>query len=244
MDETEVDLPGLTVAAGTQAGHRYDANYDVLHLSPDRLLVVVADGMGSGPGPATAGRVGVSRFVAGVRGAPVSAAGLRAAVADAQVRVRAEGAALGQLTGCTLTALVAAAEPGSAWIVQLGDSRAYRLRDGLLELLTVDHTTAWLGAVYGWFAPDSPAARSARYQLSRYLGHPDEPEPDLLNVSLRSGDVLCVCTDGLAEEVSYQRLAAVLGGAAQPRDAVRDLLADALAAGGRDNATVAVVRVD
>jgi serine/threonine protein phosphatase PrpC len=159
------------------------------------------------------------------------------------MRVRAAGVRLGGLTGCTLTALVPD-RGGDAWIAQIGDSRAYRYRDGLLELLTVDHTAAWLGTLYGWYPADSPQAEAARYRLHRYVGHPDSPEPDVLNVALRPGDLLCLCTDGLAEQVSYQRLGQVLGSGTGPDEMVSALLADSLTAGGRDNATVAVMRVD
>jgi serine/threonine protein phosphatase PrpC len=162
-------------------------------------------------------------------------------VAEAQSAVRAAGARLAGLTGCTLTAFVAG-DAGDAWIAQIGDSRAYRLRDGLLELLTVDHTAAWLGALYGWYPADSPEAAAARYRLTRYVGHPAEPEPDVLNVSLRPGDVYCLCTDGLAEQVPYERLRDRLG-LPDPRAAVTQLLMETLAAGGHDNATVAVIRV-
>ncbi|WP_422770318.1 PP2C family protein-serine/threonine phosphatase [Plantactinospora sp. WMMC1484] len=198
---------------------------------------------------------------------------LRAAMAEAQLAVRTAAADLPELTGCTFTGLVATtpfAETGSrhgapiarsapgsddrvrsgepsgplpAWIVQIGDSRAYRLRDGLLELLTVDHTAAWLGAVYGWYPADSPEAAAARYQLTRYVGHPSMPEPDLLHVTLRPGDVYCLCTDGVAEQLDYQRLASRLGTGAGLAEMVRGILADTLVAGGRDNATIAVLRV-
>jgi serine/threonine protein phosphatase PrpC len=232
------------MAAGSEIGNRYAANFDVVHLDRELPLAVVADGMGGSRGSAVAGRAAVDVFVAEVvgRGAPPGPSSLRAAVAVAQARVGAAGAQLGELTGCTLTAFVGAGEEGpAAWIVQVGDSRAYRLRGGLLELLTVDHTAAWLGAVYGWYLADSAAAAQARYQLTRYIGHPDAPEPDVLSVSLRPGDVYCLCTDGLAEEVSYQRMGELL--AAGPADAVAALLAEALAAGGKDNATVVVIRV-
>lgn len=160
-----------------------------------------------------------------------------------------------QAASAPRTAPIARAAPGStnapplpaelsAWIVQIGDSRAYRLRDGLLELLTVDHTAAWLGAVYGWYPADSAAAATARYQLTRYVGHPAMPEPDLLNVTLRPGDVYCLCTDGVAEQLDYQRLASRLGATVSPAEVVRGVLADTLVAGGRDNATIAVLRVE
>jgi serine/threonine protein phosphatase PrpC len=237
----------LSVAGGSEVGRRYPANFDVLHVDRVRPLVAVADGMGAGEGSAVAGRTTVDTFVAAVHaaGPDVRPDALRRAVAEAQRLARQAAQRLGALTGCTLTALVAAGEPGdlAAWLVQIGDSRAYRLRGGVLELLTVDHTVAWLGAVYGWYPAASTEAAAARYHLLRYVGHPDVPEPDVLNVSLRPGDVYCLCTDGLADQVRYQRLAEVLGGPGEPRALVDRLLGDARA-GAQDNTTVAVVRVE
>jgi serine/threonine protein phosphatase PrpC len=234
----------LTIAAGTDVGRKYPANFDVMHVDAERPIAVVADGMGAGRGSAVAGRTAVDGFVAGASaaGARPEAAVLRAAVAAVQRRVRIAGAGLGELTGCTLTGLVGC-EPDSAWIVHIGDSRAYRLRDGLLEQLTSDHTMAWLGAVNGWYPFDSAQAARDRYHLTRYVGHPQEPEPDLLQVALRQGDVLCLCTDGIAEQVPYQRLAQILGGGRPPEGMAKRLTDDAAAAGGSDNATAVVLKV-
>src|SRR5689334_17853535 len=148
--------------------------------------------MGEGPGSAAAGRTAVDVFVRDVPVGCVPAA-LRVAVDQAQQEVRRAARTLDELTGCTLTAFVA--DPNAAaWIVQIGDSRAYRLRDGLLELLTTDHTVAWVGLLHGWFAHDSSDAQMARYRLTRYVGHPQGPEPDVLNVTLRPGDVYLLCS--------------------------------------------------
>jgi serine/threonine protein phosphatase PrpC len=232
----------LTAAAGSVTGNRYRDNYDVLHLDPGRVLAVIADGMGDGPGSAAAGRTAVDVFV---RDVPVacSPAALRVCVDQAQQEVRRAGRTLDELTGCTLTAMVADTN-AAAWIVQIGDSRAYRLRDGLLELLTADHTIAWLGLLHGWFTADSPECRTARYRLTRYVGHPDSPEPDVLNVTLRPGDVYLLCTDGVADQVSYERLSQVLGTNADPAAAAHVLLDATLEAGGADNATAVVIRVE
>lgn len=228
----------VVMAGGTDVGRRYPANFDVMYHDRARTLAVVADGMGAGRGSAVAGRTAVDGFVAAAR---PDAGVLRQAVADIQRQVRRAGEELGELTGCTLTALVGHG-PHAAWIVHMGDSRAYRLREGLLEQLTVDHTMAWLGAVNGWYPFDSPQAQRDRYHLTRYIGHPDEPEADLLYVSLRPGDVLCLCTDGIAEQVPYQRLARILG-TGGPDDMIGQLVADAVAAGGHDNATAVVLKV-
>jgi PPM family protein phosphatase len=233
-------MPGFLAAAGSEVGRRYRANFDVVHLGMDPLLAVVADGMGDGPGSALAGRTTVDTVVGCLTGVQITPSAIRDAVAQAQVRVCAIDQQTGALAGCTLTAMAAA--PDGFWIAQVGDSRAYRLRGGLLELLTVDHTVAWLGAVNGWYPFDSPQAARARYQLTRYIGHPDMPEPDVLNVNPRPGDVFLLCSDGVGEQVSYHRLQTILA-AGDSHQAVAEILEAADAAGGRDNASAIVVRV-
>ena len=232
----------LTAAAGSVVGNRYGDNYDVVHLDPARALAVVADGMGAGPGSAAAGRTAVDVFVRDVPkgGAP---AALRVAVDQGQQEVHRAARTLDELTGCTMTAFLADTH-AAAWIVQIGDSRAYRLRDGRLELLTTDHTIAWLGLLHGWFTPESAEARTARYRLTRYMGHPDSPEPDVLNVSLRPGDVYLLCTDGISDQLSYERLIQLLGTNPDPAAAVHFLLEDTLEQGGADNASAVVIRVE
>ncbi|MFC8620355.1 PP2C family protein-serine/threonine phosphatase [Micromonospora purpureochromogenes] len=234
----------LEVAGGSVVGHRYPANFDVLHVDATLPFVAVVDGMGSGEGARVAGTTTMTTLVEAVRNdwPAVGARELRAAVADARSLVRAAGARLTELTGCTLTALLVEPDGEQAWVVQLGDSRAYRLRDGVLELMTVDHTAAWLGLLHGWYRAGSAEASRARYQLLRYVGHPDNPDADLLAVPLRVGDTWLLCTDGVSDQVDYHRLREALAGG-DPKRAVRSLLTSSLAEGGEDNATAVVLRV-
>jgi PPM family protein phosphatase len=234
----------LTAAAGSVIGTRYRDNFDVLHLDAERPLAVVADGMGDGPGSTAAGRTAVDVFVRHAEAAEGPHA-LRTAVAAVQRAVLAAGRQHAGLTGCTLTAFVGGpgADASAAWLVQLGDSRVYRLRDGLLELLTVDHTIAWLGVLHGQFTQDSPEAHVARYQLTRYAGHPGAPEPDLLNVALRPGDLFLLCTDGVSEQVAYERITATLTTETDPAVMVATLLGDTLET-ANDNATAALIQVN
>jgi PPM family protein phosphatase len=227
-------------AAGSATGNRYAANFDVAHLSTDPLLAVVADGMGDSRGSALAGRATVDTVAAGLAG-EITPRLIRTVVARAQERVAEIGRQDVGLAGCTLTALTG--DEHGLWLVQVGDSRVYRLRGRLLELLTVDHTMAWLGAVHGWYPFDSPEARTARYQLTRYVGHPDRPEPDVLNILPATGDVYLLCTDGIAEQVEYELMATTLA-TRPPEPAVRELLAAADRAGGRDNATAIVISIE
>lgn len=233
----------IDAAVGSAVGNRYTANFDVAHLTERPLLAIVADGMGAGRGSAAAGRTAVDTLVGHLtHGTEPSPDMLRRAIEDAHTKCQGIGRELRELTGCTLSALIAAQHHW--WLVQIGDSRVYRLRAGLLELLTVDHTMAWLGAVHGWYPFDSEQAASARYQLTRYVGHGNSPEPDVLSLEVRPGDRYLLCTDGVSEQVDYQDLRTFLSWNQPPQSAVSAILAACEAAGGHDNASAIVVRID
>jgi len=225
------------IASGTQLGNRYAENYDVLYAEEN--LLVVVDGMGSGEGSRFAGRTTMG-VMENLRSGPLDADRLRAAVAQAHREVTGGWQHPG-LAGCTMAAL--RVDGDRAWIASIGDSRVYRWRRGLLEQLTIDHTEAWLGAVNGWWPADSSRAKAARYHLLRYVGHPDAPEPDVSHVTLQPGDVYMLCTDGIADDVSYHRIAEVLGSRSAPQAMVSSLLSAAMDAGGNDNATVVVLQI-
>jgi serine/threonine protein phosphatase PrpC len=235
---------GLTGAVGSEVGRRYRANFDVAHLDLDPLLAAVADGMGDSDGSALAGRTTVDTFVDAITSArgKIGPDTIRDAVAAAQDRVGEIGRRDVGLAGCTLTSLLAA-DDDTFWIAQIGDSRVYRFRDDLLELLTVDHTMAWLGVAHGLYALDSPQAKAARYNLTRYVGHAARPEPDVLSVVPAPGDIYLLCSDGVAEQVSYQRIREILHLHIDPAAMVERLLAAADVGGGQDNATAIVLRV-
>jgi PPM family protein phosphatase len=234
---------GLTGAFASEVGRRYRANFDVAHLDLDPLLAVVADGMGDTDGSALAGRTTVDAFVEGIRAArgKIGPDTIRNAVAAAQDQVAEIGRHAVGLAGCTLTSLLAG-EDEALWVVQLGDSRVYRFRDDLLELLTVDHTMAWLGVAHGLYPLDSPQAEAARYHLTRYVGHAARPEPDVLSIVSAPGDVYLLCSDGVADQVPYPRIREILRLHIEPSAMAERVLAAADVAGGQDNATAIVLR--
>jgi protein phosphatase len=126
-----------------------------------------------------------------------------------------------------------------AFVVHVGDSRAYHLRDGQLKRLTRDQTM-------GAFMIDEYKMTEQQVEqggfnnvLSSAVGAQDMT-PAVSNIALEQGDALLLCTDGLTKHVSEERIASVLEGAANPEAGCRELVELALAGGGRDNVTVVV----
>ncbi|MDB4883613.1 MAG: protein phosphatase domain protein [Gemmatimonadetes bacterium] len=126
-----------------------------------------------------------------------------------------------------------------AFVVHVGDSRAYHLRDGHLKRLTRDQT---MGAfLIDEYAMTEQEAERGGYNnvLSSAIGSP-EMVPAVSELTLESGDVLLLCTDGLTKHVSEERIASVLAHGTNAEASCRELIALALADGGRDNVTVVV----
>jgi len=118
-------------------------------------------------------------------------------------------------------------------LVHIGDSRAFRLRDGQLRQITEDHVLGNLVSNAGPLAP----------VLSRYLDGRADRSPDLSLRELRAGDRYMICSDGLSPVVNIEAISAVLAAATEPADAVRQLVALAEEAGGPDNVSVIVIDV-
>ena len=121
---------------------------------------------------------------------------------------------------------------GTAWVCNLGDSRAYLLRDGALRQLSTDHTEERVG---GRKAP-----------LTQFLGIDPELyllEPALCREELRPGDSYLLCSDGLTDMLSDEELARLLQEPGTAEETVEALLDAALDKGGRDNVTAILCRI-
>lgn len=125
-----------------------------------------------------------------------------------------------------------------AWVCNVGDSRAFLLRDGELRQLSVDHTDAGLLAAQG--------VRGRKPALTQHLGiRPEEMvlEPHFFREKLRPGDWYLLCSDGLTDMVSEEEIRSAAETAPDAGQCVRKLTEAALENGGRDNVTVIAVRI-
>jgi len=127
------------------------------------------------------------------------------------------------------------------YLLQVGDSRCYRLRKGELEQLTRDQTMAQDLVDSGVLKPEQAQKSPYAHVLSSSLGG-STWIPEVSKTDLMPGDVLMLCTDGLTKHVPQDRIAERLRAMKNSEEAVRALVADTMAAGASDNVTVLVLR--
>jgi serine/threonine protein phosphatase PrpC len=145
--------------------------------------------------------------------------------------------------GTTLTALILKQDEGI--LAHVGDSRCYRLREGVFEQLSRDHTLVARLVEQGIITPEQAKYHPQRNVIRQAVGvaDPSEPlEPDIETFALQAGDLYLLCSDGLTDMVDDAEIEAILRDEPPTRAAWR-LVDRALANGGRDNITVVLVQI-
>ena len=230
-------------AERTDTGRQRRANEDAYHArSP---LFAVADGMGG----AQAGEVASATAVEALSGGLPDGAGtveqrLARAVQDANERIHALSVADEDRAGMGTTLTAAYVGEAEVTIVHVGDSRCYRWRGGELERLTTDHSLVEELVRQGRLSPEEAEEHPQRSIITRALGPEAVVQPDALTVPARAGDVFLLCSDGLTSMVHEADLRTVLADAPTLRTAAANLVERANSAGGRDNITVVLFRLD
>ncbi|QMU75019.1 MerR family transcriptional regulator [Streptacidiphilus sp. PB12-B1b] len=218
-------------------------------------LLAVADGFGPGGAPASAAAIdALKRLEEGGVPAGDLLNVLQDAVEQANRAVRRAAAPTGVPTAAGEAPETEAAEAGTTltamlWtgselaLVHIGDSRAYVLRDGELFRITHDHTLVQSLLDEGRISPEEASVHPQRALLLRALTGGAEVAPQLRLHAVRAGDRYLLCSDGLSAVVPDAEVAGVVAGAADPAQAVRELVALANRAGGPDNVSCVVADV-
>jgi serine/threonine protein phosphatase PrpC len=145
--------------------------------------------------------------------------------------------------GTTVTMMVV--HGTQAVISNVGDSRAYLLRDHELIQITRDHSVVASLVAEGYILPEETYTHPQRNVIYRYLGQRGMVQPDIFREEVRSGDCFLLCSDGLWELVrSSEKLVKLLENTQDSLQACQDLIDAANAAGGDDNISVVVVRAN
>lgn len=132
---------------------------------------------------------------------------------------------------------------GIMTIVQVGDSRAYLLRDGKLTLITEDQTFVNMLQKRGMLTEEEAARHPNRHIVLQALGQENTVLPEIHNMPFRHNDCLLLCSDGLSSYVSHQHIETILTAEEDERARCRSLIEAANACGGADNVTVLLARL-
>jgi protein phosphatase len=235
-------------AAATDVGRVRAKNEDCYLADGEAGVFAVADGMGGHAAGEVASQLAVRVTDERLLGCSVEADEaekaecLRSALLEANRAIREESRAHPARAGMGTTATTLVVEAnGNYAIGHVGDSRAYRLRDGLLERLTEDHTYVQQLVNRGRLTDEQARLHPRSSLLTRALGTDDHVDVDLYRGSLCPGDRLLLCSDGLTGMLSDHQLAELMGSVPDPDVLVDRLIRVANEAGGSDNITVVVV---
>jgi PPM family protein phosphatase len=230
----------LHYAARSDVGLVREGNEDSGYAGP--RLLAVADGMGGHAAGEVASAIVIATLAALDEDVPGSGLldALEEAVqrANSQVREIVAGDPALQGMGTTLTALLSSG--ARLGLAHVGDSRAYRLRDGEFEQITHDHTFVQTLVDEGRITPQEADYHPQRAMILRAVDGRDDLEIDLSVREARLGDRYLICSDGLSGVMSAETMGEALAGAAGPDEAADALVELALRAGAPDNVTCIV----
>jgi len=230
-------------AVRTDTGRQRNANEDSLFV--DAPLFVVADGMGGAQAGEVASRAAAESFAQNLPSGPPERL-LEETIEGANRTIhelaRKDPSLAGM--GTTTTAAILDERADEVAIGHVGDSRAYRLRRGKLERLTRDHSLVEEMKRKGQLTEAQAEDHPQRSIITRALGPEPEVEVDLQTVPAQAGDIFLVCSDGLTTMLDDEKIAHLLGRATSLQSAVRALVDEANRAGGRDNITVVLFRLE
>ena len=241
---------GVEVAGVTDRGTVRTENQDVWEAfvaetdpttANNLIALVVADGMGGHAGGREAAQAAVEAAVSRLREGGPQPELVEAAVHDANEAVAGVRDLIGGEPGTTLV-LAVVDGGGHALIGNVGDSRAYLVRGGMIAQLTFDHS--WVGDEVraGRLRPEDVRRHARRNVITRaVMGAP--VQADMSTMALQRGDTLLLCTDGVWEPLSDEHIAELVSDAGPLVRDLERLCEAALDAGGRDNVTAVAARL-
>ncbi|HYV15201.1 MAG TPA: Stp1/IreP family PP2C-type Ser/Thr phosphatase [Conexibacter sp.] len=207
-------------------------------------LFVLADGMGGAQAGEVASRLAAETFAAGLPEGGTPEQRLAAQALEANRRIHEVSRKREDRAGMGTTLTAAYVDADEIALAHVGDSRAYLLRDGELTRLTRDHTLVDELVRRGKLTEEEAAEHPQRSIITRALGPEPDVEVDTLTYGAQSGDVVLLCSDGLTSMIGEPEVAAILRDADGLPAAGRALVDAANDAGGRDNITVVLLRLE
>jgi protein phosphatase len=239
----------ITCAARTDVGVVRAGNEDNFLVVPERGIFVVADGMGGHAAGEVASDIAV-RVITEELGSLMGLDGntvaerMRKAIRSANTSIFQRTIVEHDKRGMGTTATVLALATGRYLIGQVGDSRAYLMREDRFLQLTKDHSYVQEQIDAGNLTPEQARNHPYSNVITRCVGANGEVTPDIYLGAVKQGDVFLLASDGLTGMLSDERLVDILSDAGEPQHWVDRMVNEANRRGGLDNITVVIVRID
>jgi PPM family protein phosphatase len=232
-------------AAASDRGRKRANNQDAFGFSIEHGVYVVCDGMGGAAGGEVASSIAVDEVLHLLteRDREVAIPKIAEEVvnaANSAVFSRAERNPNLAGMGTTMVALVV--EQSTVWVLNVGDSRCYRQRDGKLEQLTLDHSLVEEQVRLGRMTKHEALRSPLRNVITRAVGTQNAVTPDCFQFEAQPGDLFLLCSDGLTRELPDAEVQELLAGDEALQDRTNRLIEAANKAGGRDNITCILVQ--
>lgn len=228
---------------GSDLGLQRQGNEDNYYVRAP--LFVVADGMGGAQAGEVASEMAVEAFGGGLPDGDSPAEGLVHIIESANQRIHERSRSSMRQAGMGTTVTAAYVGEDQVTVAHVGDSRCYLLREGELTRLTDDHSLVFELEKQGKLTPEQAESHPQRSVITRALGPEPNVQVDVEAFEAKAGDLFLVCSDGLTSMVREDKLKPLLAAPDRPLDALgRELIAAANDAGGRDNITVILFRLE
>jgi protein phosphatase len=238
----------------TDVGKVRTNNEDAFYVPPSNAghpqLYIVADGMGGHRGGEIASRMAVdvvsthinAHFSPKLDGQQIKAI-IKDALNKANKRILNSALENREWAGMGTTVTLALFLSDKLYIGHVGDSRAYRIRAGRIELLTRDHSLVWQLMEEGKLTFEEAKIHPLKNIITKALGTEELLEPDILEFDLKKNDIILLCSDGLTNMLDDENIKTIASGA-NPEVAASMLIERANSLGGIDNITVGIIIAD
>jgi PPM family protein phosphatase len=236
-----VSLRVIEQVGRTDVGRQRSVNEDSLVLSPP--FFAVADGMGGAKAGEVASAMAAGAFDGETDSGEAPEAQLARILRDANRRIYDLAVSDDSHRGMGTTVTAAKVTGGEISIGHVGDSRAYRLRDGELEQLTRDHSLVAELERSGQITPEAAEHHPQRSIITRALGPEPDVQVDTYTLAGRDGDLFLICSDGLTGMITDEELGSILRSSETLEEAAESLVRAANQSGGKDNITVVMFRL-
>lgn len=238
-----------TAAAVTDRGRKRPSNEDAYGFSVEAGVYVVCDGMGGAAAGEIASTIAVDEVLRLLkRGDPENQLPLPDAAQDAifaaNEAIFSRAQRNQRLSGMGTTLVVLATREHRVWVMNIGDSRCYRLRKGNLEQITHDHSLVEEQVRLGRMTPREALQSPLKNVITRALGTQSQVTPDVFEFEAEAGDLFLLCSDGLTRELSDLTILEQLNRDLPLETLSMQLVEAAKKAGGHDNITCLLVRAE